>query len=81
MLKCGRFSELRAGGGDPEPPVCVSGAGRDFAGHLPATSQAVPPDPLFLKYLERCHPILHRVITRHEQRQTARFPDGGRAQN
>jgi len=43
-----------------------------------------PPDPMYpkwLEYLAHFHPILHRVITRHEQRQTARFPDGGRAQN
>ena len=146
MLKCGRFSELRADGGNPEPPVMsrvvhqpaepvdiwpgtrksrltsesetrkrtvekpqpgnnwlpraganlgavadraplpiVSGAANQANQVSPHTPRwSGPPDPMYpkwLEYLAHFHPILHRVITRHEQRQTARFPDGGRAQN
>ena len=48
----------------------VSGADeRVFSAPKMAERAPVPPDPLFLAYLERCHPILHRIITRHDREQ------------
>lgn len=65
MAKSGNITELWADGSDLGPPVCVSGADERVSSAPKMAERApVPPDPMFLAYLERCHPVLHRIICR-----------------